>query len=91
MGDDPTYYPGAASALKVRSSSTVYGRTHRTLAGEIADSYTMVIGDANAAMRVHDRMPANLGTDVDRQWLEPGPLPAELLMPHRPRRCRLGE
>ena len=24
--------------------------------GEITDSYTMVIGDANAAMRVHDRM-----------------------------------
>ena len=41
----------------------------------------MVIGDANAAMRVHDRMPAILGTDAARRWLEPGPLPAELLVP----------
>src|SRR6476620_6612423 len=46
--------------------------------GGITDSYTMVIGDANAAMRVHDRMPAILGTDAARRWLEPGPLPAEL-------------
>ena len=50
--------------------------------GEIADSYTMVIGDANAAMRVHDRMPAILGTEAARRWLEPGPLPAELLVPY---------
>ena len=42
----------------------------------------MVIGEANAAMRVHDRMPAILGTEAARRWLEPGPLPAELLVPH---------
>ena len=47
--------------------------------GEIADSYTMVIGDANAAMRVHDRMPVIL-TGAARRWIEPGPLPAELLV-----------
>ena len=52
--------------------------------GEIADSYTMVIGDANAIMRVHDRMPAILGADAARRWLEPGPLPAELLVPYSP-------
>ena len=50
--------------------------------GEIADSYTMVIGEANAAMQVHDRMPAILGTEAARRWLEPGPLPAELLVPY---------
>jgi putative SOS response-associated peptidase YedK len=50
--------------------------------GEIADSYTMVIGDANAAMRVHDRMPVILATYAARRWVEPGPLPAELLVPY---------
>jgi putative SOS response-associated peptidase YedK len=50
--------------------------------GEIADSYTMVIGEANAVMRVHDRMPAILGTAAARGWLEPGPLPAELVVPY---------
>ena len=50
--------------------------------GEIADSYTMVIDPANAVMRVRDRMPAIPGTDAARRWLEPGPLPAELLVPY---------
>ena len=50
--------------------------------GEIADSYTMIIGEANAAMRVHDRMPAILSAAAARAWLEPGPLPAELLVPY---------
>jgi putative SOS response-associated peptidase YedK len=40
----------------------------------------MVIGDANATMRVHDRMPVILDTAVARRWVEPGPLPAELLV-----------
>ena len=52
--------------------------------GEIADSYTMIIGEANAVMRIHDRMPAILGTDAARAWLEPGPLPIELLVPYPP-------
>ena len=42
----------------------------------------MVIGEANAVMRVHDRMPAILGATAAREWLEPGPLPAELLVPY---------
>ena len=42
----------------------------------------MVIGEANAAMRVHDRMPVILGTEAARRWIEPGPLPAELLVPY---------
>jgi hypothetical protein len=33
-------------------------------------------------MRVHDRMPVILATDAARRWLEPGPLPAELLVPY---------
>ena len=33
-------------------------------------------------MRMHHRMPANLGTDAARRWLKPGPLPAELLAPY---------
>ena len=46
-----------------------------------ADTYTLVITDANAALRVHDPMPAILATDAARWWVEPGPLPAELLAP----------
>ena len=38
--------------------------------GEVADTYTAIITDANAAMRVHDRMPVILATEcgppVDR-------------------------
>ena len=46
------------------------------------DTYTVIITDANAAMRVHDRMPVILATDAARRWIEPGPLPAELLVPY---------
>ena len=45
--------------------------------GEVA----VIITDANATMRVHDRMPVILATDAARRWIEPGPLPAELLVP----------
>ena len=38
--------------------------------------------DIVRAMRVHDRMPAILGTEAARRWLEPGPLPVELLVPY---------
>ena len=48
--------------------------------GEVADTYTLIITDANATMRVHDRMPVILATDAARRWIEPGPLPAELLV-----------
>jgi SOS response associated peptidase (SRAP) len=41
--------------------------------GEVADSYTLVIGEANAAMRVHDRMPVVLPNAAAREWPEPGP------------------
>src|SRR4051794_5531518 len=37
---------------------------------------------ANAAMRVHDRMPVLLATDAARRWLKRGPLPTELLTPY---------
>ena len=50
--------------------------------GEVADTYTLIITDANAIMRVHDRMPVILATDAARRWMEPGPLPAELLAPY---------
>ena len=50
--------------------------------GEVADTYTLIITDANATMRVHDRMPVILATDAARRWIEPGPLPAELLVPY---------
>lgn len=52
--------------------------------GEALESYTMVIGEANAVMRVHDRMPAILDANGAREWLDPGPLPAELLVPYQP-------
>ena len=50
--------------------------------GEVADSYTVIITDSNAAIRVHDRMPAILAPEAARRWIEPGPLPAELLGPY---------
>jgi putative SOS response-associated peptidase YedK len=50
--------------------------------GEAADTYTVIITDANAAMRVHDRMPVILQGAAAREWVEPGPLPAELLQPY---------
>ena len=50
--------------------------------GEVADTYTVIITDANAVLRVHDRMPVILATDAARRWIEPGPLPAELLVPY---------
>jgi SOS response associated peptidase (SRAP) len=50
--------------------------------GEIAETYTLIITDANATMRVHDRMPVILATDAARRWIQPGPLPAELLAPY---------
>jgi putative SOS response-associated peptidase YedK len=50
--------------------------------GEVADTYTLIITDANVTMRVHDRMPVILATDAARRWLEPGPLLHELLVPY---------
>ena len=47
--------------------------------GEVADTYTLIITDANAIMRVHDLMPVILATDAARRWLEPGPLRPEPL------------
>jgi putative SOS response-associated peptidase YedK len=50
--------------------------------GEVGDTYTLLITNANAVMRVHDRMPAILGTEAARRWVETGPLSAELLVPY---------
>ena len=57
-------------------------RGSRSGTGEVADTYTVIITDLNAAMRVHDRMPVILATDAARRWVEPRPLPAELLVPY---------
>ena len=46
--------------------------------GEVADAYTLIITDANATMRVHDRMPVILATEAARRWVEAGPLRTEL-------------
>ena len=53
-----------------------------TATGEVADTYTVIITDANTAIRVHDRMPVVLASDAARQCVEPGPLPIELLAPY---------
>lgn len=50
--------------------------------GEVTDSYTVIITDANEAIRVHDRMPVILATDAARRFMEPGPLPLDLLAPY---------
>ena len=42
----------------------------------------MIITDANATMRVRDQMPVILATDAARRWIEPGPLPADVLVPY---------
>ena len=42
----------------------------------------LIITDANAAMRVHDRMPVILAPEAARRWIKPGPLPAEFLAPY---------
>jgi putative SOS response-associated peptidase YedK len=55
---------------------------HDPATDEVADTYTVILADANAAMRVHDRMPVILATNAARRWIEPGPLPAELLAPY---------
>jgi putative SOS response-associated peptidase YedK len=60
----------------------LWAEAHDLETGEVADTYTLIITDANAVMRVHDRMPVILATDAARRWIEPGPLPAELLVPY---------
>ena len=58
------------------------GRGARSGDGRGGDTYTVIITDANAAMRVHDRMPVILATDAARRWIDPGPLPADVLVPY---------
>ena len=60
----------------------LWAEAHDSATGEVADTYTPIITDANAVMRVHDRMPVILATEAARRWIEPGPLPAELLAPY---------
>ena len=60
----------------------LWAEAHDPSTGEVADTYTLIITDANATMRVHDRMPVILATDAARRWIEPGPLLAELLVPY---------
>ncbi|WGF91047.1 SOS response-associated peptidase [Marinivivus vitaminiproducens] len=50
--------------------------------GAALESYTVLIGDANEAMRVHDRMPVMLRGRAARTWIEPGPLPFKVLVPY---------
>ena len=59
----------------------LWSDVHEPTTGEVADTYTLIITDANATMRVHDRMPVMLATEAARRWIEPGPLPGELLAP----------
>ena len=58
--------------------------------GEIADSYTMVIGQANAAMRVHDRMLAILGKTLPGAGSSPDHCQPSCWCRTRPKRCRAG-
>ena len=53
--------------------------------GEVADTYTVIITDANATMRVHDRMPVILATDAARRWIEPVRCRPSCWCPTRPR------
>ena len=58
--------------------------------GEAADSCTLVVGEANAAMRVHDRMPATLPNAAARGWGQPALRRRSCRSPTRPRGCSLG-
>ena len=60
----------------------LWAEAHDPATGEVQDTYTLIITDANAIMRVHDRMPVILATAAARQWIEPEPLPDELLVPY---------
>lgn len=60
----------------------LWSEVHDHATGEVADTYTVIITDASAAIRVHDRMPVIFATDAARRWMEPGPLPIELLAPY---------
>ena len=60
----------------------LWAEAHHPATGDVADTHTVIITDANATMRMHGRMPAILATDAARRWIEPGPLPAELLVPY---------
>ena len=60
----------------------LWSEAHDPATGEIAVTYTLIITDANATMRVHDRMPVILPTNAARRWNQPGPLSAELLVPY---------
>ena len=51
----------------------LWSEVHDAATGEVADTYTVIITDANAAIRVHDRMRVILATDATRRWIEPGP------------------
>src|SRR6476659_4480713 len=66
----------------------LWAEAHDPATGEVADTYTVIITDANAAMRVHDRMPVILATDAARRWIEPGALPAERLVPYPAKQMR---
>ena len=68
----------------------LWAEAHDPATGEVADTYTVIITDANAAMRVHDRMPVILATDAARRWIEPGRCRPSCWCPTRRRRCRLG-
>lgn len=52
--------------------------------GEILDTFTVIITNACATIRAHDRMPAILATEAAKRWLEARPLPSELLVPCPP-------
>jgi putative SOS response-associated peptidase YedK len=72
----------ASNSFVLSGSGPSSWPAHDPATGEVADTYTVIITDANAVMRVHDRMPVILATDAERRWLEPGPLPHDLLAPY---------
>ena len=45
----------------------LWAEAHDPETGEVADTYTLIITDANAVMRAHDRMPVILATDAARR------------------------
>lgn len=57
----------------------LWNRAGDPRSGEMVTSFTVVTTSANAAIRVHDRMPLILEDDDLAAWLAPGAVPTALL------------
>ncbi len=60
----------------------LYSDTADPQTGEVTTSYTIITTEANAAIRVHDRMPAIIAAEDAAEWLFADAFPGHLLGPY---------